>query len=121
MAKLMSVWDGDYVNGSGSAPPSYDWPSVTLIHFVGQEGEVLAKVVPENALPFKPQWHSMSLRGYHRSSSVPATAGDISLEDFEGESVTMWNARIPMVGGVCLFKTKAERDDFIKQNIQEDD
>lgn len=109
---MKTLWCGNYLDPSNRhAPGGWDW--VTVVEFVGELGLCNVLAVPENALPFKPKWYPMSVRGFHQGADIPQEFADHpALSLLAG--VTRWNARIPENGAVVLFASRADRDAFIR-------
>jgi hypothetical protein len=87
---------------------------VTLVEFVGDLGSCMVRVVPENTLPFKPQWYPMSIHGYHQAANVPPEYANHPALSMTGGYALMWNARLPENGAVSLHKDRAERDAYLR-------
>lgn len=103
------VWNGDFRPDAGGRELN-GWPLVTVVEFIGEMGELRAKVIRECHLPVKPKWKAMSMRGYQQSFEMP--------EGFRvdmSDAKTYWNARIVENGATLLFNTMQERDEFLER------
>jgi hypothetical protein len=99
----MHLMQGNYLGGQHKTDSGWDY--VTVIDYVGDMGECLLKVLPENTLPFKPKWFPSSLRGYQQAAELPTDyAVDMS------DAVTKWNLRMPENGSVHFYDTREEHD-----------
>lgn len=112
MSKALVVWKGDYIGRQPTPAGGWDW--VTLVEFVDDEGKCRACVTTENELPFKPQWHPMSIRGFHQSAEVPATYHQQIADLIEFDGQTFWNSRLPENGAVSLHLSKERRDKYLR-------
>jgi hypothetical protein len=108
--RKLHAYKGNYLPGAVAdlpgAAPAVPSP-VTVVEFVGEEGECRARVVPEAALP-PLDWRPFTLRGYGRCAEIPRMCH----VDMSGAGA-YWNARIVENGQMVLFDTRAERDAFL--------
>lgn len=103
MSKQMLL-QGNYI-AVGSKPTNPNQEYVTVVEFVGEEGECRLKVFMLHNIEFPIKWYPSSLRGYQQAAKVP--------EDYKfnmTDAVTRWNYRIPENSSIHFCETKEERD-----------
>ena len=104
--KARVIWKGNYLEETSEN--LNEWPFVTLINFEGEDGKCYVSVLKENELPFKPEWNSMSLRGYHQYCNIPENIS-VTLQN----PVVRYNGRFVETGAVFLCKTIEERNSML--------
>lgn len=105
--KVQMIVQGDYVEKRQSSRD--EWGFVTMIAFIGEEGECECEVIRENELPFKARWYPISVHGYHQACKVPDGI-DLCIKN----PTRMWNGRFVENGAMFLVPTKEKRDTILR-------
>lgn len=101
------IWNGNYLNDIKVKKGK--WGFVTLVKFEGDDGKCYVSLLRENELPFKPEWYSLSLRGYHRGCDIPE-----GIEIEMKNPVEKWIWGFPENGAFWLCSAEENRNKMME-------
>jgi hypothetical protein len=105
MVKNFRLYNTNYLN------ETYDF---NLVSFIGDDGMMLVNGISKEDVDFLPEWRTFTLRGYGQLADVP----DRSRLTMSGARV-LWNAALPWCGQMVVFKTREERDNYLKEHKED--